>query len=422
MWTNNARISFFASLVALLTVAALTGCRAGAQDDPDTRDGSSVSAMQVENACGGRCGDEELQRWITGIGLRIERTLPERHRGKNALSFVAVNTRRINAHALSDGHILLTRGLLESVSSEDELAAVIAHEIAHITLGHCAARLRRTEKRAEGAGTILPPYTADQETEAAQRAAFYLARIDIYNPYALADILRALDNSDDWPRSHPPEKRGADTVARFIRGRYPEFKSNTARRPLPRRIVVLKEKAAKYYAVFERAQEVYRAYIAKEPGTNARTLNTAVGLYDTAVELAEAAQDLPAQFLAGRGVARMKLAKLYKLESGMKEARADFDRAKNIDPNCCLARLHRGKMFHEIDKFYGPAREELLVALRCAPTDRERAPVCYYLARLYEDPKNPFFDKDKAAQYYRDYRRYAPDGRSPESEQSASGG
>ncbi len=415
MRTNNARIYLFASLVAILTVAALTGCKAGRPEDPTTVNASSVSAVQIENACGGRCSDEDLQRWVSGIGRRIERALPERHRGKNALSFVAVNTRRVNAHALPDGHVLLTRGLLESVSSEDELAAVIAHQIAHITLGHRAADAK---KQTEDAKSILPTYTTEQETEAAQRAAFYMSRIDIYNPYALPDILRVLDNSDDWVRCHPPAQRDADTIARFIRATYPEFKSGVARRPLPRRIVVLKAEAAQYYAVFGRAQKMYHAYTAGESGTDARTLNTAIGLYDTAVELAEAAQDLPAHFLASRGVARMKLAKLYKLESGMKEARADFDRAKNIDPDCYLARLHRGKIFHEIDKFYGPAREELLVALRCAPTGHDRAPACYYLSRLYADQKAPFFDKDKAAQYLRDCHKYAP-GWHPPKEQKA---
>lgn len=42
----------------------------------------------------------------------------------------------INAFSTSGGHILITRGLLSCASSEDALAAVIAHEIAHIQLQH----------------------------------------------------------------------------------------------------------------------------------------------------------------------------------------------------------------------------------------------------------------------------------------------
>ncbi|MBO5690981.1 MAG: M48 family metalloprotease [Spirochaetaceae bacterium] len=51
--------------------------------------------------------------------------------------YVAVlDTDQINAFASSGGHILVTRGLLECATSEDALAAVLAHEIAHIQLQH----------------------------------------------------------------------------------------------------------------------------------------------------------------------------------------------------------------------------------------------------------------------------------------------
>ncbi len=51
--------------------------------------------------------------------------------------FVQVlDTDEINAFATSGGHILITKGLLDVANSEDALAAVIAHEIAHIQLQH----------------------------------------------------------------------------------------------------------------------------------------------------------------------------------------------------------------------------------------------------------------------------------------------
>lgn len=42
----------------------------------------------------------------------------------------------INAFATSGGHILITKGLLKCADTEDAIAAVIAHEIAHIQLQH----------------------------------------------------------------------------------------------------------------------------------------------------------------------------------------------------------------------------------------------------------------------------------------------
>ncbi|MDR1100500.1 MAG: M48 family metalloprotease [Treponema sp.] len=49
-----------------------------------------------------------------------------------------LNTREINAFATPGGHIFITMGLLECADSEDALAAVIAHELAHIQLRHAA--------------------------------------------------------------------------------------------------------------------------------------------------------------------------------------------------------------------------------------------------------------------------------------------
>ena len=47
-----------------------------------------------------------------------------------------VNDSTVNAFATLGGHIVIYRGLLEKLSYEDELAAVIAHEVAHIKYRH----------------------------------------------------------------------------------------------------------------------------------------------------------------------------------------------------------------------------------------------------------------------------------------------
>lgn len=65
------------------------------------------------------------------LSLNSER--PELYKGY----FVAIlDSDQINAFASSGGHILVTRGLLQCATSEDALAAVLAHEIAHIQLQH----------------------------------------------------------------------------------------------------------------------------------------------------------------------------------------------------------------------------------------------------------------------------------------------
>jgi predicted Zn-dependent protease len=56
----------------------------------------------------------------------------------NGYHVAVLNTSQYNAFATPGGHILVTRGLLEVTKSEDELAALIAHELAHINLRHAA--------------------------------------------------------------------------------------------------------------------------------------------------------------------------------------------------------------------------------------------------------------------------------------------
>jgi len=47
-----------------------------------------------------------------------------------------INDDTVNAFATLSGHILIVKGLLLKIKSEDELAMVIAHEIAHVKYRH----------------------------------------------------------------------------------------------------------------------------------------------------------------------------------------------------------------------------------------------------------------------------------------------
>ena len=47
-----------------------------------------------------------------------------------------------NAFAIAGGRIYVTTGLLDFVGSDDELAAVIGHEMAHVYRGHCNRKLK----------------------------------------------------------------------------------------------------------------------------------------------------------------------------------------------------------------------------------------------------------------------------------------
>ena len=81
----------------------------------------------------------------------------------------------INAFALPGGHVYVGAGLLALMDSEDELAAVLGHEIEHIDHYHCAERAQQEQalRRIPLGGLVAIPifvfeagYSKDQELEA----------------------------------------------------------------------------------------------------------------------------------------------------------------------------------------------------------------------------------------------------------------
>lgn len=84
--------------------------------------------------------DREVNTYITGIG----RKLAARVGGpKYPYSFTVANYREINAFALPGGPVWLHRGVISSSANEAQVAAVLAHEIAHIAQRHAADQISK---------------------------------------------------------------------------------------------------------------------------------------------------------------------------------------------------------------------------------------------------------------------------------------
>ena len=78
--------------------------------------------------------------YLRGIGERLiqNRSIPAlRYR------FRIVNSKDMNSLGFPGGPIYIYRGLLQSASNDDELAAILAHEIGHIASRHGTAQLSR---------------------------------------------------------------------------------------------------------------------------------------------------------------------------------------------------------------------------------------------------------------------------------------
>ncbi|NNF16924.1 MAG: M48 family metallopeptidase [Gammaproteobacteria bacterium] len=79
--------------------------------------------------------DPEITAYIQSIGSRIA---VHAHDGNQRFTFFVVDDPQINAFALPGGFIGVHTGLINATSNENELAGVLAHEIAHVSQKHIA--------------------------------------------------------------------------------------------------------------------------------------------------------------------------------------------------------------------------------------------------------------------------------------------
>lgn len=110
--------------------------------------------------------DPELSDWINQLGQRLGSRSP--NRGK--LYFMIEKNNLVNAYTLTGGVIVINSGLILNTQSESELAAVMAHEIAHVSQRHIA-RLQEEGKNSPlltGLGVLAGAAVASQSSDAAQ--------------------------------------------------------------------------------------------------------------------------------------------------------------------------------------------------------------------------------------------------------------
>lgn len=80
----------------------------------------------------------ELIKYVKEVGHKLAAVSD---RPDLPYEFVVVSSSIPNASCLAGGKIIITRGMLQTISSEAELAAVLGHEIGHATARHQAKRV-----------------------------------------------------------------------------------------------------------------------------------------------------------------------------------------------------------------------------------------------------------------------------------------
>lgn len=102
---------------------------------------------------------EAVQQYVNVLGLALALNAGAQYKWH----FGVVKSDAINAFAMPGGYVLLARGLLKSLDSEDELAFVVSHEIAHVARRHYYQVIQR-QRLAEQAAKGLQAVSQDVDT------------------------------------------------------------------------------------------------------------------------------------------------------------------------------------------------------------------------------------------------------------------
>lgn len=115
--------------------------------------------------------DPELNEYISHLGNRLASYLPSQ---AFPYTFFIVQSPVINARAQFGGYIGLNAGLILTSQSENELASVVAHEIAHVSQRHLARNLEANQRISlpSMAGIIAAILLASQGSQASMAALY----------------------------------------------------------------------------------------------------------------------------------------------------------------------------------------------------------------------------------------------------------
>jgi predicted Zn-dependent protease len=181
--------------------------------------------------------DDGLQQYVQNLGASIaSRT----ERPNLPWTFRVVDDAAVNAFAIPGGFVYVTRGILTYLNSEAELAAILGHEIGHVTARHSVTQMSQQQLAQVGlaAGMIVSPkvaqfgnlaqtglgmlflkFSRSDESEA-DRLGFRYMLGGGYDPRKMVDVFRMLEGVSaqagaagrlpQWLSSHPdPENREA---------------------------------------------------------------------------------------------------------------------------------------------------------------------------------------------------------------------
>jgi predicted Zn-dependent protease len=210
-----------------LFISLILSLLAGCAQNPVTGSNDFVMMSEKQEVAIGRQSDEQvkkqykvygskpLQDYVNSVGQRIAK---QSHRPNLQYHFTVLDSPEINAFALPGGYVYITRGIMAYLNSEAELAAVLGHEIGHVTARHGVRQQSAAQAANLGltiasifvpqintmggnnlanlvGGALLSGYGREHELEADKLGAEYLART-AYDPQAIITVIGVLKNQE----------------------------------------------------------------------------------------------------------------------------------------------------------------------------------------------------------------------------------
>ena len=227
------------------------------QKDPQSKIGA-LGHPKVLAANGGVYSNQKLEELLALItGELVSKSGdPER-----AFDITILDSSAINAFALPGGYLYITRGLLALANDTSEIAAVLAHEMAHVSSNHGIKRnnqVKATDIADRVANQVVSNPVVSQITKASaeQRLERFSKNQELqadavgiklmgkagFDPFAAARFLESMDRFSSWrsvlaeealdiSKSHPSTPQRIELARRHARNIGPQgsFKPNKKR-------------------------------------------------------------------------------------------------------------------------------------------------------------------------------------------------
>ena len=187
-------------IIVLLPLLLFLGCRQGNENlnsndfnvisTADEIDMGNRFATQIEDSMPMYTG-VDLNRYIDSIGQALVRV--NDRQDIPTWTFKIVNDpATVNAFAIPGGHIYVYTGLIRTLDSEAELAAVIGHEISHVAARHGAEQISK-----EYAAGVIVSFILGDSASALDTLLTNVVTTGVFLKYSRNDELEA-DSLGTW--------------------------------------------------------------------------------------------------------------------------------------------------------------------------------------------------------------------------------